>query len=115
MGTYSGDNESAGADSSRRPPRMRRLLDQAARAARKPSRKHLREDALPSGARLKDHEASAMAPRKRRLFGLILLHLDGEPGNHNTVSKKSKPARTAGMIRQLRSLLYQANYASNPA
>src|ERR1700727_650605 len=96
-------------------PHMRRLFHQAAHAAGsfQGSTFEMVYRRRGGGA-WEIHQASARWDIENGPTGLILLILHGESGNQNAVSKESKPAPCRNDPATA-SLLYRANYASNPA
>ena len=111
-GACPGDEESAGVNYSHRSPQgnrhMRRLLNQAANAAARTKGSIFEIVYRRSVLRLGHNQAiGAIAHRQCRLIWLILHQGVHYEERGPAVSQKSKRARTARMIRQLRSLGYQ--------
>jgi len=111
-GACPGDEESAGVNYSHRSPQgnrhMRRLLNQAANAAAKTKGSIFEIVYRRSVPRLGHNQTiGAIAHRQCRLIWLILHQGVRYEERGPAVSQKSKRARTARMIRQLRSLGYR--------
>ena len=112
VGACPGDNESAGINYSHRSPKgnrhMRRVLNQAANAAVKVKGSIFEIVYRRLVPRLGHNQAiGAIAHRQCRLIWLILHQGVRYEERGPSVSKKSKQARTATMIRQLRALGYR--------
>jgi transposase len=112
VGACPGDDESAGVNYSHRSPKgnrhMRRVLNQAANAAVKHKGSIFEIDYRRMVPRLGHKQTiGAIAHRQCRVIWLILNKGVRYEERGPAVSQKSKRARTARMIRQLRSLGYQ--------
>jgi transposase len=112
VGACPGDEESAGVNYSHRSPHgnrhMRRVLNQAANAAAKTKGSIFEIVYRRTVPRLGHQQTiGAIAHRQCRLIWLILHQGVYYEERGPAVSQKSKRARTARMIRQLRSLGYQ--------
>jgi transposase len=112
VGASPGDNESAGVNYSHRSPQgnrhMRRVLNQAANAAVRTKGSIFDIVYRRYVPRLGHNQTiGAIAHRQCRLIWLILHQGVRYEERGPAVSKKRKQARTAGMIRQLRSLGYR--------
>src|ERR1700720_1760234 len=123
VGACPGDDESAGVNYSHRSPKgnrhMRRVLNQAANAAAGTKGSIFEIVYRRSVSRLGHSQAiGAIAHRQCRLIWLILHQGVRYEERGPAVTKKSRQARTARMIRQLRTLGYRVelenSQSSNP-
>jgi transposase len=123
VGACPGDNQSAGVDYGHRSPKgnrhMRRLLNQTANAAVKAKGSIFEIVYRRSVPRLGHNQTiGAIAHRQCRLIWLILHQGVRYEERGPAVTKKSRQARTARMIRQLRTLGYRVelenSQSSNP-
>jgi transposase len=124
VGACPGDDESAGVNYNHRSPKgnrhMRRVLNQAANAAVKVKGSIFEIAYRRSVPRLGHNQAiGAIAHRQCRLIWLILHQGVRYEERGPAVTKQSRQARTARMIRQLRTLGYRIelvnSQTSNPA
>jgi len=123
VGACPGDDESAGVNYNHRSPKgnrhMRRVLNQAANAAVKVKGSIFEIAYRRSVPRLGHNQTiGAIAHRQYRLIWLILHQGVRYEERGPAVTKKSRQARTARMIRQLRTLGYRVelenSQSSNP-
>src|SRR5246500_3659119 len=121
VGACPGDDESAGVNYNHRSPKgnrhMRRVLNQTANAAAKTKGSIFEIVYRRSVPRLGHNQAiGAIAHRQGRLIWLILHQAVRYEEHAPAVTKQSRHARTARMIRQLRKLGYQVELPnSQPA